>query len=143
LPLYIVFIGSLVGIALLVGLNWLLGRGEAGLGKPARIADLETAREALDVDAVGFSAGQGVMSEDHRAALIEEAGGDRIAMIAARGDRLVIRYLAPGLVRDTRLDEDGALVLELNDFTYPRQRFVLGDVDSARDWADRLNELQA
>ena len=138
MSLELVVIGSLVGIALMVALNvWL------GLSEPARIFDAADAARRLDVDAVGFSSGEGVVSETGRAALVEEAGGDRIGLLLARGDRIIIRYLAKGGVRDTRMDEEGALTLFLKDFTLPKAVFEFADREIARRWADRLNALLA
>lgn len=133
-----VLLGSIVGISAMVAANHYLG-----LHTPAVIASLDDAKRKLDIDAVGFRAGTGVLAEDGRSALVEEAGAARIGLLSTQGDTVVIRYLDPGSVRAARMEEGGAITLSLNDFTFAPIRLGLGDAGEARMWADKLNALQA
>ncbi|WP_300556857.1 hypothetical protein [Maricaulis sp.] len=133
-----VLLGSIVGISAMVAANHYLG-----LHTPAVIASLDDAKRKLDIDAVGFQPGRGVLAEDGRSALVEEAGASRIGLLSTQGDTVVIRYLDPGSVRAARMEEGGAITLSLNDFTFAPIRLGLGDAGEARMWADKLNALQA
>lgn len=136
--LILVLLGSVLGISAMVAANYYLG-----LHTPAVIASLDDARRKLDIDAVGFNPGPGVLAEDGRSALVEEAGGQRIGLLSTQGDTVVIRYLDPGAVRAARMEEGGSITLSLNDFTFAPVRLGLGDAGEARMWADKLNALQA
>jgi len=132
-----VVLGSFVGISLMVALNIFLR-----LGEPARLASLDEAIERLDIDAIGFRAGDGVLAEDGSAALVEESGGGRIGLLTAKGDEFVIRYIEPGLVKAARLTDDGRLTIRLNDFTFPPYTMGFATTAEARVWADKLNAMQ-
>mgnify|MGYP003118545999 CR=1 FL=1 len=129
-----ILLGSLAGM---VAVNvWL------GLNEPAEIESLEAAVDRIDTDSVGFAAGEGVLAADHKAALVEEAGSERLALVVARNDSHVIRYLTPGAVRGARMGENATVTLRLNDFTFPATDLAFADGSEARHWADRLNALQ-
>lgn len=133
-----VFLGSVVGIALMVLLNQRLG-----LNTPAQIHSVEEAVKRLDADQVGFvPGGASVLADDHRSAIIEEAGTGRLGLLAARGDGVVIRYIEPGSVRAAKMSEGRDILLELNDFTFAPVQLSISDTSTARLWADRLNSLQ-
>jgi len=139
LILLIVLLASIVGISLMVLLNRHLG-----LNTPAVITSLEDARERLDVDQIGFEAGAAaILSDDGKTALVEERQSGRFGLLAARGDTIVIRYLEPGSVRTARMGEGKDIELSLNDFTFAPVRIAIADRTTARQWADRLNSLQA
>lgn len=133
-----VFLGSVVGIALMVLLNQRLG-----LNTPAQIYSVEEAVKRLDADQVGFvPGGASVLADDHRSAIIEEADTGRLGLLAARGDGVVIRYIEPGSVRAAKMSEGRDILLELNDFTFSPVQLSISDTSTARLWADRLNSLQ-
>lgn len=132
-----VIVGSVIGISAMVALNIILR-----LGEPARLTGLDEAIERLDIDMIGFRAGEGVVASDGSAALVEEAGGQKIGLLAARGDEFVIRYIEPGLVRAARLGEDAKLTIRLKDFTFRPVTIDFADASEARSWADRLNAMQ-
>lgn len=134
-----IFIGSLLGIAGMVYLNYRLG-----LHTPAILLSLDDALARLDADQVGFRAGDtALLADDRKSALVEEAGTGRFGLLAARGDTMVIRYLEPGSVRSARMDDGRDIELRLNDFTFTPLRIEIADTQQARQWADRLNALQA
>ena len=132
-----VFVGSILGIALLVALNaWL------GLSRPAVIDSLDRVVEQVDIDSVGFEAGRGVVADDGRAALLEDCAADRIALVLARADRFVIRYLGPGALRSVDAS-DGALHIGLRDFSLPAVAIRIQDEAAAQDWRARLEQFKA
>lgn len=133
----IFFVGSILGVSAMVYLNHRLK-----VWTPARIESLDEARQRLDVDSVGFHAGPGVVAPDGQAALVEDAGADRIGLLAARGDNVVIRYLDAGSVRAAKMVDDG-LNIVLRDFTFAPVRMRFDDSAEARVWADKLNSMQA
>ena len=133
----LIFLGSLAGITAMVLLN-----RQLGLYQPAEIASLEQAAERLDLDQIGFAAGEGVLADDHRAALVREADSDRVGLLIARGSDVVIRYLDQGSVRSARMGEGRDIHVALNDFTFAPVDIRLEDTATARLWADRLNSLQ-
>lgn len=130
--------GSALGIAAMVFVNTKLS-----IWKPARLHDLEDAKRRLDVDAVGFRAGNGVLSADRTGALVEDASSPRIGLLTSKGDNMVIRYLTPGTVKATRLDGAGSMRIALADFTFAPVTLTFDDNSEARFWADKLNALQA
>jgi len=131
------FLGSILGVAAMVAMNAFLK-----ISKKSQILSLDDASQLLDIDSIGFESGSGVLSSDHRAALVEETGSERIALLAARGDGVVIRYLVPGLVKAARMDGDD-LGIKLNDFTFAPVTMKFDTHQTARAWADKLNKLQA
>lgn len=134
----IFLVGSLIGIGAMVFVNTRLP-----IWSPARLTDLDDARQRLDVDAVGFRPGLAVLDRDGKGALVEEEQGDRIGMLTARGAEIVIRYLDPGSVKAAKLDGEGGMRISLDDFTFAPVELSLDDNEQARFWADKLNALQA
>ena len=91
---FVYLVGSLIGVALIVGLNVaLFGRAKPVLGN---LQDLG-ARIAADIP--GFRAGRGVVGNDGAAALIEDEAGAAIFLVRAFGDRIVTRKLSHGALR--------------------------------------------
>ena len=133
----LIFLGSLLGIAAMVLLNRQLGLFDA-----ASITSLDDAARRLDTDQIGFMAGQGILADDNKAALVEEKGSGRIGLLVAAGSDIVIRYLDPGSVRAAKMGEGRDIHLELNDFTFAPVEFAISDTSTARHWADRLNSMQ-
>ena len=128
-PVYL--IGSLVGVALLVGLNVvLLGRARTRLER-----DAAAARLAGDVP--GFAPGASAVSADGQAALIENARDGALWLVEVKGDGLVTRNLKRDGLRGAARD-GGKLTLTLADFTLPRVQLVLADADAARAWQAHL-----
>ena len=105
----LIFLGSLLGIAAMVLLNRQLGLFDA-----ASITSLDDAARRLDTDQIGFMAGQGILADDNKAALVEEKGSGRIGLLVAAGSDIVIRYLDPGSVRAAKMGEGRDIHLELN-----------------------------
>ena len=130
-------LGSFLGVSAMVAMNVFLK-----ISKIAQIGTLEEASRLLDIDSIGFESGPGVLSSDNLSALVEETNGDRIALLAARGDGVVIRYLVSGLVKAARMDGDD-LGIKLNDFTFAPVTMKFDTHQTARAWADKLNKLQA
>src|SRR5277367_6615252 len=91
-------IGSVAGIALMVGLNVLLfGRGTGAL-------DLGALESRLALDYPGFRAGAGTLSADARAALLENSLDGTLHLARADGDKFATRKLARGSLRGLRRD---------------------------------------
>lgn len=133
----LILVASPIAIAALVAVNALMGGW-----RRARVATLEEAAAALQADFLTFDAGEGVVSADERAALVVDCSRDAIGLVTARGDRLVTRLLTRGGAFEVVTAEPDALVVRLNDFTFPRARLILSDPDTAQRWADALNRLR-
>jgi hypothetical protein len=122
--------GSVVGIALLVGLNVAL------FGRKTRALDLVALEERLALDHPGFRAGPSVLAGD--AALIEDGRDGAVYLVRAGGDKFVARRL--GGIK--RLARDGAVLdLRFADFTFPRARLAFADESDAGAWEARLKAL--
>jgi hypothetical protein len=124
--------GSLGGIALLVGLNFLLfGRTRPDVGSAEDIA------KRLAREIPGFRAGRAIVGMDGRAALIENAANRSVFLVEAMGDDIVTRQITRGLLASVgRLGE--RLSLELRDFTFPRTTIWAPTDGVAREWESRL-----
>jgi hypothetical protein len=129
-------IGSIAGIALLVGLNVLLfGRQIAALDKDAVV-------ETLANDMPGFRAGRHTIAEGTHTALVENDADGSLYLVAARGDRIASRRLARGSLR--ALDRDGkTIALRLSDFTFPKASLAFANENEAREWEGRLKRMVA
>jgi len=129
-------VGSVAGIAVLVGLNIVLfGRVEAR-------ADLNAVAARLALDVPGFRAGERALSRDQAAAIVENAADGSCYLARAEGDGLITRKLAPGTLK--RLVRDGGtLALSLRDFTFPETQIFFGDPARAEAWETRLKRLVA
>ncbi len=125
-------LGSIAGVALLVGLNVMLFGFRA-----ATIASASDAIRRLREEIAGFRAGDAALDAAHHVALVEDARDGVLHLVVARGDGLATRALKHGVVK--RLIRDGAtLTLRLADFTLPRARITFADDDLAKLWEARL-----
>jgi hypothetical protein len=129
LALYL--LGSVAGVAMMVGLNVLL------FGRGAGVLDLEAVSRSLALDHPGFVPGHAALAVDGRAALIEDRGGHALYLARASGARFVTRKIARGSLRG--LGRDGArLDLRFSDFTFPRAELAFAGEAEAGDWEARL-----
>lgn len=122
------------GIALIVLVVWLTG----GL-RNVSIADTDAVRRHLALDHPDFEPGDVRLAADKRSALA--VGGERqIAVLFALGDRITIRLLGPGDLAGAAA-RGGDLILTLTDLGVRRMVLALGDAETARAWAARLDRL--
>ncbi len=129
--------GSLIGVAMIVGLNLLLfGRTKPALGNVQDIG----ARIAADMP--GFRTGSGIVGDDGATALVTDSTDSAIFLVKAFGDRLVTRRLSRGVVRAVTAD-GSTLALRLKDFTLPKARIALDSEATAQEWEARLKALAA
>ena len=127
--------GSLIGVAMIVGLNLVLfGRAKSALGN---IQDLGA---WIAADTPGFRAGSGIVGNDGSVALVTDGADSTIFLIKAFGDRVVTRKLSRGMLRAVSAD-GSTLSLRLKDFTLPKARIALDSEITARDWEARLRKL--
>lgn len=134
---FLLLAGSVLGITAMVVFNaWLR------ISPTAKLESLEDATRRLDVDSVGFEAGEGVLTADGQAALVQERSGACLALLVARGSDVVIRYLTPGTVRDVVAVGEDTLRLRLNDFVFAPARLQFDSAATASHWADALKSLQ-
>jgi hypothetical protein len=129
-------IGSVAGIALLVGLNMLLfGRRIAALDRDAVV-------ETLANDRPGFRVGRHTIAEGAHTALVENDADGALYLVAARGDRIASRRLSRGSLR--KLDRNGkSIALRLSDFTFPKTSLAFADENAAQEWEARLKQAVA
>lgn len=124
--------GSLLGIALLTGLNLALFRGAR-----TSLGTTEALRRRLAQEILGFRAGACVFAADGRAALVENTRDRATYFVECLGDGLVTRKLAKGYV--AAIERNGArLALRFTDFTLPKAELRLADEGLARRWEERL-----
>jgi hypothetical protein len=130
-PLIIILV-SAVAISALVALNaWIGG------WTPSRIETLDAAIDQLRQDALSFTAGEGQLSVDQRAALVCEAGSERVGLVLAQGDILLSRIFDPKDV--ARVVSDGStLAIRFRDFTLPNASIAFDDEAMAALWQARL-----
>lgn len=128
----IIILVSAIAIAALIGLNvWMGG------WTPSRVESLEEAAARLKQDLLAFEPADGIIAKDHRAAIVLEKNTDRIGLVAAQGDILVTRLIAPADIARARVD-DNVLSLRFHDFTFPDTRFAFDDASAAAEWQARL-----
>lgn len=128
--LYLYLLGSLVGVALLVGLNLVLS------GWTRARVDLEDAKAQLAAEYPGFRAARAALARNGGAALIEDETGG-LFLVAGAGDTLVSRKLSPGSLRAVARSGE-TLSIRLHDFTFPRAGIALGGAAEAEAWEARL-----
>lgn len=132
----LITLGSLAAILALFGINiWLTGL------KPRLLESVNAAAERLESDIVGFEAGEGVVSADGCAALVEDRSSGRIGLAVVRGADAVTRVLSAPEIRAVDVDGSGNLSLRLSDFTLGRVSLMLSGEEEARDWARRIGEI--
>jgi hypothetical protein len=132
--LVLVLGASALSIGLLVALNAFMGGWTA-----SQLTDLDAAVKRIRVDVLNFEAsGRGVLDADKAAALVFEAGGDRLGLAVCLGDRISVRALRPAEL--VSASASGAqLELKLDDYTLPAVNLRLSDTAVAQRWADELN----
>jgi hypothetical protein len=129
-------LGSVGGIAVLVGLNVLL------FGRRIAALDEEAVMETLANEQPGFRAGRRTIAQGAHTALIENDADGALYLVAARGDRIASRRLAHGSLRGlTRSGND--IALRLSDFTFSKASLAFADEDAAREWEARLKPMVA
>jgi hypothetical protein len=129
-------IGSVAGIALLVGLNVLL------FGRQIAALDADAVTDSLASDVPGFRAGRHTIAEGSHTAWVENGVDGALYLVAARGSRIASRKLSRGAVRG--LDRDGkAITLRLSDFTFPQASLAFANENEAREWEARLKATVA
>jgi hypothetical protein len=129
--------GSLIGVAMIVGLNLVLfGRPKPALGNLQKLGAL------IAADIPGFNAGGGIIGNDGSVALVTDGADNTIFLIKALGDRVVTRKLSRGALRAVSTD-GSTLSLQLRDYTLPTAQIALDSEATARDWESRLNALAA
>jgi hypothetical protein len=128
---WMVQIISVVGVAAVIGLTWLVG-----WGRQARIASLEAASARFQADFPAAEVKGGAVGKDGRAALLEL--GEGFGLVTVLGDELVTRKL--GDVTSATQTGEG-LVITLPDPTLPRVRLALEADDSAK-WLARLTQVR-
>jgi hypothetical protein len=128
--------GSLAGVALMVGLCYLLFGGRS-----TRLG-VDDATRRLRAEVAGFVPGEIAVDVEGSAALVENARDHAVHLVVSRGDALVTRKVGPRSLR--RLEHDGAtLTLGLADFTLGTARLVLADRALAAEWQARLARYAA
>ena len=120
----VVFAGSLAGVAVLILFAWLLG-----LGRGARIADENEARELADNALVGFEAVEIALDAQGCGALLADADG-RIMLLTPHGANFTAR-----LIEAARTSREGGRL------TIDGIPLDLGD--SAGAWENRLMRLNS
>jgi hypothetical protein len=126
-----------LGTLLIIGAVWLAyGRRDTALAGPVE------ARRRFDEDWPAFAQGDLLVSADGRAALSLEAGGRRIALVYAFGDRLPTRIIEPREIAEVRLD-GGMLILSTRDFGHPDFILALPPGEDGEAWRARLAALSA
>lgn len=121
---------SLAGIALMVGVSFLIG---AWRSAPVSEA---AARERLAFDEPDFKAHRWIISRDGKAAAAVSGGGEEAAFVFSHGDRLATRRLPRGAFKVRR--EGGEVVAELADPSKPKLRLIARNSEEAADWAGGL-----
>jgi cell division protein FtsB len=123
---------SAAAILALIGLNaWLGG------WTPSKIDSLDVALTRLESDYLRLSAGEAFLSEDRRAAFVEDQNSDRTGLVIAQGDILVTRLVCPDELAKAETD-DAHLAIRFRDFTFPAVRVDMGNAETAQRWARRL-----
>lgn len=122
---------SLAGIALMVGVSFLIG---AWRSAPVSEA---AARERLAFDEPDFEPSRFMVSGDGRAAAAMSGAGDEAAFVFSVGDRLATRRFRRGAFKVRR--EGGEVVAEISDPSMPKLRLIARNAEEAADWAGGLN----
>lgn len=134
---FYILLGSGLAIAALIALNvWLGG------WKPATIGSLEVAIARLQDDHIVFTAGEGILSADGLSALVLDTQSPRVGVVAARGAGFVTRLAGRAAFRKIEARDDGSLVLAFHNDTIRPVTVMAGDVQTAHEWAERLQGLE-
>ena len=138
----LVLIGSILGVALIVGANMLLGGWQPlELATPAQAVD--RLRQAyLDIEPAEV-----VLATDRRAALVADASSRAIGLLVVRGDSVVPRLLREGDVVSASIEQDGrsagpVVAIALADFSLKQAMIRVDDAQTAQRWAARLDRLR-
>jgi hypothetical protein len=106
---------------------------------------LRDASEAIRVfrDLLPEAEGTATLGSDGRTALIDLAHGHGIGILQLQGKRWVARLLVPQDLASVRLTSDGALLVRLADFAWPRILVRFADESACSQWLQRLQALRA
>jgi len=112
----------------------------SGLSRRATLRSEDDVRARLAIDFPDFE-GEAVLIDDSRTTALLP-GPDRVGLVRAFGDRSTTRMLTAGAVRAVAESEKG-VVIEMTDFTWPRQSVALKSPADRARWRQALAPLQA
>ncbi len=128
-----VLLGSLAGIAMLVGLSAIFGRwSRPVIQSPADAAAF------MKAEYFRFEPGEAVLAPDGGAAIVADVANESFGVIVTRGDRWVARVVTPQTVRQVKLTRPERLRIGFRDFTMPSAVIAFEDAQTAQRWAERL-----
>ncbi len=136
MPLPVLVIIVVFGIALVVACVWLLG-----LSKPARLADADDARAQFAVSFPATKVEEVLVSADGVAAFLLLGGGRRIGLVEAFGARFITRILRAGDIEPTGSLGESGVRLHFADFSHPRGRYEFSsatDRDRLLQWCEAI-----
>ena len=81
------------------------------------------------------------LAADGRAALLELSNGS-VGLVERCGRRWSVRALEPGEILGVERASDGALLVRIADFGWPRARVQLSEPTLCQRWIDRLAALR-
>lgn len=121
---------SFVGVAILVGVSYLLGAMRSAI-----VTD-RTAAERLEFDEPDFRAGEWLIGADGKSAAALSVDGAETALVFAVGDRLASRRFRHGAVGIERVG--ATVIFRMGELSLPKARLEAADEDAAEQWVLRL-----
>lgn len=128
----VIAIGSVVAVALMVLLNWLIGGWQT-----LRLDDPQMAVKRFLEDYWDADIAETRLSDDGKAALLELRDDDRIGLVVAMGDKLVTRQLGQSDVRRVEMRKKGEayeLSVQLQEFSFAPLLLTFSREAEARRW---------
>jgi len=82
-----------------------------------------------------------VILDDHqKSAVLELQSADKLGLVAVFGDKLVVRLLAKGILKQVE-QEESSLLLKTNDFTFPKIKIAINDSNACSALNTKLAAL--
>jgi hypothetical protein len=82
-----------------------------------------------------------VTLDDHqKIAVLELQSSDKFGLVAVFGDKLVVRLLAKGILKQVE-QEESSLLLKTNDFTFPKIKIAINDSNACSALNIKLTAL--
>lgn len=81
-----------------------------------------------------------ILDDDQKSAVIELQSTDKLGLVAVFGDKLVVRLLAKGVLKQVEHDEN-SLLLKTYDFTFPKVKIAINDSNACAALNAKLASL--
>lgn len=111
-----------------------------GWTKDTRIQDSDQAQKVFKERYQEEQVTSVILDDHQKSAVLELQSADKLGLVAVFGDKLVVRLLAKGILKQVE-QEESSLLLKTNDFTFPKIKIAINDSNACSALNTKLAAL--